>query len=136
MRPWDNFFWWIEHVGAPPKTVVLPSQWPPGPQIRPFAIEAKTTATNGLIVRCGAERVRVWLSPELVDFTQPVNVSLDGRKLSRDPIQPDEAVLLEDLRTRGDRQHPFWAVLESTRGPAAGASPPKRKAGTDTATPR
>ena len=136
MRPWDNFFWWIEHVGAPPKTVVLPSQWPPGPQIRPFAIEAKTTATNGIIVRCGAERVRVWLSPDLVDFTQPVNVSLDGRKLSRDPIQPDEAVLLEDLRTRGDRQHPFWAVLESTRGPAAAASPPKRKAGNDTATPR
>jgi len=25
-------------------------------------------------------------------------------------------VLLEDLRTRCDRQHPFWAVVESTRG--------------------
>ena len=136
MRPWDNFFWWIEHSGAPPKTVVLPSQWPPGPQIRPFGIEAKTTATNGLIVHCGAERVRVWLSPDLVDFTQPVNVSLDGRKLSRDPIEPNEAVLLEDLRTRGDRQHPFWAVLESTRGPAAATPAPKRKAGKDASPPR
>jgi pimeloyl-ACP methyl ester carboxylesterase len=127
MRPWDNFFWWVELFGAPPKTVVLPSQWPPGQGVRPFTLDAKTTATNGLIIHCGAEKVRVWLSPDLVDFTQPVNVSLDGRKLSRDPVQPDETVLLEDLRTRGDRQHPFWAVLESTRGPAAGTAPATRK---------
>ncbi len=132
MRPWDNFFWWVELSGAPPKTVVLPSQWPPGQGVRPFTLDAKTTATNGLVIHCGAEKVRVWLSPDLVDFTQPVNVSLDGRKLSRDPVQPDETVLLEDLRTRGDRQHPFWAVLESTRGPAAGAAP-ARKAGKDNA---
>jgi predicted esterase len=136
MRPWDNFFWWVELSGAPPKTVVLPSQWPPGQGVRPFTLDAKTTATNGLIIHCGAERVRVWLSPELVDFTQPVNVSLDGRKLSRDPVQPDETVLLEDLRTRGDRQHPFWAVLESTRGPAAGTAPSRKTAKDNAAQPR
>jgi len=28
-------------------------------------------------------------------------------------------VLLEDLRLRGDRQHPFHAVLDSSRGPRA-----------------
>jgi len=136
MRPWDNFFWWVELSGAPPKTVVLPSQWPPGQGVRPFTLDAKTTATNGLIVHCGAERVRVWLSPDLVDFTRPVNVSLDGRKLWRDPVQPDEGVLLEDLRTRGDRQHPFWAVLESTRGPATAPSPSSRKAGKEGGAPR
>ena len=136
MRPWDNFFWWVELSGAPPKTVVLPSQWPPGQGVRPFTLDAKTTATNGLIIHCGAERVRVWLSPDLVDFTRPVNVSLDGRKLWRDPVQPDEGVLLEDLRTRGDRQHPFWAVLESTRGPATAPSPPSQKAGKEAAAPR
>ena len=136
MRPWDNFFWWVELSGAPPKTVVLPSQWPPGQGVRPFTLEAKTTATNGLIVHCGAERVRVWLSPDLVDFTRPVNVSLDGKKLWRDPVDPDEGVLLEDLRTRGDRQHPFWAVLESTRGPATAPSLPSRKAGKEGVAPR
>ena len=136
MRPWDNFFWWVELSGAPPKTVVLPSQWPPGQGVRPFTLEAKTTATNGLVVHCGAERVRVWLSPDLVDFTRPVNVSLDGKKLWRDPVDPDEGVLLEDLRTRGDRQHPFWAVLESTRGPATAPSPSSRKAGKEGVAPR
>lgn len=122
MRPWDGFFWWVEFTGAPPRTVVLPSQWPPGQGVRPLAIEAKRNATNGLVVRCGAERVRVWISPELVDLERPVSVTVDGKKLSRDEIVPDVAVLLEDLRTRGDRQHPFWAVLETVRGPSAPGS--------------
>ncbi len=118
MRPWDGFFWWVEFTGAPPRTVVLPSQWPPGQGMRALSIEAKRNATNGLVARCGAERVRVWLSPELVDLERPVSVTVDGKKLSRDEIAPDVAVMLEDLRTRGDRQHPFWAVLETVRGPA------------------
>lgn len=119
MRPWDGFFWWVEFTGAPPRTVVLPSQWPPGQGVRSLSIEAKRNATNGLVIRCGAERVRVWISPELVDLELPVSVTVDGKKLSRDEIVPDVAVMLEDLRTRGDRQHPFWAVLETVRGPAA-----------------
>jgi hypothetical protein len=27
-------------------------------------------------------------------------------------VQPDLKVLLEDVRTRGDRLHPFWAKVE------------------------
>jgi len=117
MRPWDRFFWWIELSGAPPRTVVLPSQWPPPASVRPFEIEAKTTATNGLSVHCGAERVTVWLLPELVDFNRPVTVTLDGRRLVKDTVAPDAAVILEDLRRRADRQHPFWAKVEGGRGP-------------------
>jgi hypothetical protein len=30
-------------------------------------------------------------------------------------VVPDERALLEDLRRRGDRQHPFWAVVEGPR---------------------
>jgi predicted esterase len=113
MRPWDRFFWWVELAGAPPKTVVLPAQWPPAAGFRPLSIEAKTTPGNGVVVRSGADRAKVWLSPELVDFSRPISVTLDGRKLVRDGIEPNVDVLLEDLRLRGDRQHPFWAVVES-----------------------
>ncbi len=115
MRPWDNFFWWIEMAGAPARTVVLPTHWPPPKDIRPFSIEGKATAANALAVRCGADRVRIWLSPELVDFAAPVTVTLDGRKLAADTPTPDVDVMLEDLRTRRDRQHPFWGVIESSR---------------------
>lgn len=112
MRPWDCFFWWVEMTGAPAKTVVLPAQWPPPPGARPFSIEAKTTPGNSVAVHCGAERVKIWLSPELVDFDRPITVTLDGRRLARDGVEPDVDVLLEDLRLRGDRQHPFWAVVD------------------------
>ena len=117
MRPWDRFFWWVEMERPPARTTVLPSQWPPAPTIRPFSIEAKTMPSGAvpasmLSVRCGAERVRIWLSPEFVDFSRPLTVTLDGRKLWKDPVVPDKRLLLEDLRLRADRQHPFWAVVD------------------------
>ncbi len=115
-RPWDRFFWWLELESPPPKTVVLPEQWPPATGSRPLSIEAKKLVTNTISVRCGADRVKVWLAPELVDFTQPLAVTIDGQKVHKTPPQPDLGVFMEDLRLRSDRQHPFWAVIEHTRG--------------------
>jgi predicted esterase len=112
LRPWDRFFWWVELEGQPPRTVVLPEVWPPAVGMRPLSIEARKGTTNTLVVRCGASRTRVWLSPELIDFTLPLTVTVDGQRIHKGPITPDERVLLEDLRLRGDRQHPFWAVVE------------------------
>ncbi len=119
MRPWDRFFWWVEMESPPPRTVVLPTDWPPPPNTRPLSIEAKVGVNNSLAVRCGAARVKVWLAPELVDFARPVTVTIDSRQAHSGRITPDVAVMLEDLRLRGDRQHPFWAVVEATkkRGP-------------------
>ena len=116
LRPWDRFFWWVEMEEAPPRTIVLPEAWPPSVGQRPLLIEAKKGATNSLTVRCGAGRTRVWLSPELVDFAEPLTVTIDGKRVHRGPVTPDERVLLEDLRLRGDRQHPFQAVIDTSKG--------------------
>ena len=113
LRPWDRFFWWLELEGPPARTVVLPEAWPPPTGTRPLSIEAKKGVTNTLVVKCGAERVRVWLSPELIDIDQPLTVTVDGKRVYKGPIEPDPVVLLEDLRLRGDRQHPFWAVVDT-----------------------
>jgi hypothetical protein len=59
--------------------------------------------------------VKIWLSPEFVDFTAPLTITLDGRKLAGDVPTADVDLLLEDLRRRGDRQHPFWAVVQWPR---------------------
>ncbi len=116
MRPWDRLFWWLEFEAAPPRTVVLPEQWPPPTGVRPLTLEATAKPTNAITVRCGAERVRVWLAPEIVDFARPLTVTIDGREAFDGRPTPDAAVMLEDLRLRADRQHPFWAVVESARG--------------------
>jgi pimeloyl-ACP methyl ester carboxylesterase len=115
MRPWDNFFWWLEVDGLSERSMVLPGNWPPDRTARPTNISGKRLETNKIAVKVQAEKVIVWLSPELVDFNERLVVEVNNRAISpRDRIvRPDLNVLLQDTRTRGDRQHPFWAKLET-----------------------
>jgi hypothetical protein len=113
MRPWDNFFWWLEADGFPEKTMV--ANWPPARGVRPARLRARRLEANKVSVSLQAERVAVWLAPELVDFNQPLVVEVNNRAITpRDRrVQPDLNVLLEDARTRSDRQHPFWAKVST-----------------------
>jgi hypothetical protein len=115
MRPWDNFFWWLEAEGLPAKSMVAPGAWPPTRGTRAAPIEGKRLATNKVTVKLQADKVTVWLSPDLVDFGQQLVVEVNNRAISpRDRmVRPDVGVLLEDVRTRADRQHPFWAKLST-----------------------
>ena len=76
-------------------------------------------ATNGIRVTTGADRVTVWLSPEVVDFKRKITVQVNNTrvKTARD-IEPSLSVLLEDVRTRVARLHPFWAKVQSPGGRA------------------
>jgi hypothetical protein len=115
MRPWDNFFWWLEVGGLPPKSMVSPANWPPTRGARPARLRGRRLEVNKVDVTVQAETVTVWLSPELVDLTEPLVVEVNNRSIGpRDRlVRPDLNVLLEDARTRGDRQHPFWAKLST-----------------------
>jgi hypothetical protein len=53
----------------------------------------------------------VWLSPDLIDFDRRITF---GRE--RIEIAPDVEVILWDVLTRGDRQHPFWARFTPNMG--------------------
>jgi predicted esterase len=115
MRPWDNFFWWLEVNGMPEKSMVAPANWPPPRTARPFQLRAEVTTANKLQVFEQAAQTTVWLGPELVDFDQPLSIELNGRKMTpaNKPVVADLNVLLEDTRARGDRLHPFWAKVVS-----------------------
>ncbi len=118
MRPWDNFFWWVEIADFPEKVLFDPADWPPPRGTRPLHLEASIDPSGGVHVRTGADRVSIFLSPELFDFGQRVSLIVNGNRINRaDPfVTPDLAVLLDDIRTRGDRQHPFWARWDLTGG--------------------
>jgi predicted esterase len=105
MRPWDNFFWWIEGRGFPNQ--VLPGNWPQR-GASPTQVEGRLL-NERLTVKTAAAETTIWLGPDLVDFEKTETFRLNGRRTS---IEPSLAVLLEDVRTRGDRQRPFWAKLE------------------------
>ncbi|MGI9428905.1 MAG: alpha/beta hydrolase-fold protein [Bythopirellula sp.] len=113
MRPWDNFFWWIEGHEFPRQ--VHPEQWHLV-KARSNQIECRVPKQNILWAKTSAQRTTIWLSPDVVDFAQPIEIKLNGKKLTRKArgsTQPDLSVLLEDVRTRADRLRPFWAKIEA-----------------------
>jgi hypothetical protein len=77
-------------------------------------VEGKLINNNILSARSASETTTIWLSPDVVDFNEPIRVTLNGRKITdgRGKVEPSLEVLLEDVRTRADRLRPFWAKLE------------------------
>jgi predicted esterase len=109
-RHWDNFFWYIELNGIPERSVIDPAAWPAKGAPRPLPVTGSVRERDAVHVSAKSQQVTVFLSPELVDFATEVSVTINGRKVTRS-VAPDLDVLLEDARTRCDRQHPFWAKV-------------------------
>ncbi len=121
MREWDNYFWWVELQGLPPAATVDPADWPPPRGTRPVSVSGKffnRPDQDSISVSAGSRRVTVWLSPEMVDFSHRINVTINSRRMNTKDrfIKPDLETMLEDVRTRGDRRHPFWAKVEMSSG--------------------
>ncbi len=106
LRPWDSFFWYLEFREFPAKTMVVPANWPPPRNTTAATFQGKLTENNGVNVEQGGAKTIVWLAPEMVDFSR--RVQIDGKGVM---ITPSLETMLEDVRTRGDRQHPFWAKV-------------------------
>jgi predicted esterase len=116
MRPWDNFFWWVEVEDLAPRTTVDPADWPPPKNTQPSQVSATSIPeSNAVTVRSGAARTILWLSPEMFNFKRRAAISINGHAFggSNPMVRPDLRTLLEDVRTRGDRQHPFWARVDT-----------------------
>ncbi len=111
MRPWDNVFWWAELAGFPPRSMVPPVNWDVDARsTRPGLTEARITQRRHISLRTAAAQANVWLSPEMVDFSQRISINFNGRSQSM-LLEPSAEDLLEDARTRCDRRHPFWTRI-------------------------
>jgi len=113
LRPWDNYFWWAEFADFPAETVTLPLQWPPS-SARALEIDASIGPNNRIRIKSAAASISVFLTPDLVDFEKNVTLNVIGRERVV-PINPSAEIMLEDVRLRGDRQHPFWARFDFSR---------------------
>lgn len=113
LRSFDNFFWWIEINKFREGSTVDPEEWP-GRGPRTVKVNGKIGATDNFTIittATGKSATTIWLSPELVDFAKRIRVLMTGRQEISD-VRPDIGVILDDTRTRGDRQHPFWARVD------------------------
>lgn len=113
MRTTDNRFWWAEIENLPPSADV--TNWPPPHGTKPLIIRGGAPNNNYLSLTAGNAGATFWLSPELLDFNTRTNLMLGGHRANGAPsmIKPSVETMLEDLRIRGDRQHPFWAKVEA-----------------------
>lgn len=113
LRPWDNFFWWLEVGEFPNQHMIYPTDWSGG-RVIPAHVEGRVYPDNRLTAKTVGRGTTIWLGPDFVDFSKPIRLTFNNRKVSEPPggIKPDVSVLLEDVRTRADRQRPFWAKVE------------------------
>ena len=117
MRAWDNYFWYLEIAQFPPGLTCDPVNGGPPATAKAMTItgtaatvQDKSGTTSTVTINAGRSKGSVWLSPELVDVVHPVFVRTGGHDI-RAP-QPRGETVLEDIRTRGDRRHPFWIKVE------------------------
>ena len=116
MRPWDNFLWWLEVNDMPAATVADPVEWPLSNKSA-GRYEARIVAERNqiLIADCPAARATVWLAPSPLTPGAAIEINFRGTRV-RSTFEPSREVLLEDIRARAERKHPFWARIELPQG--------------------
>lgn len=101
-RETDNYFWSLEV-----REFKLP-RLDRGVQLE------QSLKGNSMVLTTPNASISVYLAPEMIDFSKPVNVLHNGKNLTGGKVVPPQLrTILEDVRTRGDRRHPFWAVVET-----------------------
>ncbi len=116
LRPWDNFFWSVELFDFPEKSMLDPLfASKQGHNYHSGKTEFFRIIDNSLKIKSTADRAVIFLSPEQLDFERKMEVVFNGKKLTpqNGRVPASSKVILEDARTRADRQHPFWATVNS-----------------------
>ncbi len=108
MRPWDNFFWFAELHDFPPRSMTSPANWPPPKNTAAASLSGKLLDNkSGLTIDSSGAKATIWLAPEYADFERKFQIN--GRS---HVLKKSLETMLEDVRTRADRQHPFWARVD------------------------
>jgi predicted esterase len=113
LRPWDNYFWFIEldKASFPTDKMVFPEAWPEKIGAMGSGVEAFYKTVNRFRVNRSTKALNFWLGPDFADFSQEISISGQIREF-KGKVEPSVRTLLEDIRLRADREHPYWAKLE------------------------
>jgi predicted esterase len=114
MRKHDRFFWWLEMPAIEDQVTINPILWDQQERKRAAPVRARVNANNSLIISSGpAEAFIVWLAPSMgLNLNEPIVIRHGSGRSERFHFDGSVDVLLEDARTRGDRQQPYWAKVQ------------------------
>jgi pimeloyl-ACP methyl ester carboxylesterase len=113
MRPTDNHFYWlgVDKIGEKHQIDNLKHG-----VIVPATIIGDINGNVINISKCyGVQKFSVWLSNEMIDWSKPVAVNVNGSRAQDwrpKVLDPDIDTLLNDYRDRGDRRMVFLRRLE------------------------
>ena len=111
-RAGDRYFWWFETAQLNPEKLVHPLLEPD--KWDEYEIEASLNRENNSvrIQKAAAKEYSIWLNPDMVDFSKKITIDAKGTTRRYD-INGSTQVILEDVLGRADRQHPYWARLDT-----------------------
>jgi hypothetical protein len=120
LRPWDNYFWFWELKGIPEEYLHRPEHWSERhPKNRVKMEVALSQNQPNVIKNVGPSRIGtggiIWLSPEFVNFKEEIVIQGRGNGF-KGIVNPSRRVLLDDVRKRADRKHPYWARVDCDGG--------------------
>ncbi|MFK7768130.1 MAG: hypothetical protein AB8B55_12980 [Mariniblastus sp.] len=119
-RPWDTYFWFFELRGIPESNVVRPALFD---GVKKFPSKIRISGSykeNSNLFRLGPPNniklndATLWLSPEYANLNETVEIA--GRGKYKGPVVASVKVLLDDVRQRGEREHPYWARIDCING--------------------
>ena len=118
-KPWmtqretDNHFYWLQVDGIAPGSLQRPNG-----NNYPAEIIGDIRGNNTVDVRTrGVTKLTIWLSGDMIDWSKPVIVRLNGGTppgYRAKVLEPNLEILLEDYYERGDRRMLFLNKLELT----------------------
>ncbi|MBA4187508.1 MAG: hypothetical protein C0467_05760 [Planctomycetaceae bacterium] len=113
MRNTDNRFYWLGVEKIADRNLIENSK---GGTHIPADIDGDIGGNNIINIHSrGITRISVWLGQEMIDWTKPVGVNINGtsaRGWRAKVLEPDIDVLLKDYRERGDRRMLYLQRLE------------------------
>jgi len=113
LRAFDNRFFWVQ-AGTLPQEMFDPIVWKSPPKdIRKWGIDGKITLRGTVYVKHPGKSTSIWFTPEMMlNFDERIRVVVNGTEKFNGPLKPSVEALLEDLRTRTDRQRLFSTRLD------------------------
>jgi hypothetical protein len=114
LRDTDTRFYWLQ------ADKIVPGKL--GGAVIPAEIQGDIRGSNFIDIRSkGVKRLTIWLSNEMIDWSQPVKVQINGgapQTWQKPKTVPQSLeVLLEDYYERGDRRMLFLNKLEFNTSP-------------------
>lgn len=116
MRKADDRYYWLSTKSIGDRQVNDAKAW--NNNIAPASFQGNVFLENNSInvtVR-NLRQLTVWLGRDMIDFTKPVNINVNGvNRWMNKKVEPSLAALMEDFYARGDRQRLFFARVDVDR---------------------